>query len=410
LEKGKAMSYNEILTGGDCTTSPSSHQSERNVHRLTYDGKKFILIGTAHVSRESADLVERIITDEKPDTVCVELCKTRFEAIKQKNKWQDTDIVKVIKEKRVSLLLSQLLMTAFQKKIAKKLNINPGEDMMRAITKAEEINAEIALVDREIRITLLRAWRGMRFFSKVKLLPEIFLSMFSTEEITEEDIEKFKHQDALELAMRTIAEKLPEIKNTLVDERDSYLAHAIGNAPGHKIVAVLGAGHISGVMENFGKDIDVKPLLEIPPPSLWARLIGWGFPLFIVGLFIAGFFYSGAQTGMNMILGWSAITASFAGIGALLLLAHPLTIIASALAAPITTLHPLIAAGWVAGLTEVTVRKPKVRDFLDLAEDISSIRGFLHNKITRVLLLVAIVNLTTSIGTFVAIPVMIRFF
>ncbi|MDO9584914.1 MAG: TraB/GumN family protein [Syntrophales bacterium] len=410
LKKGNAMSRNEKSEGGSCSVPSPSRHSERNVHRLTCDGKEFILIGTAHVSRESADLVERVITGEKPDTVCVELCKTRFEAIKQKDKWQDTDIIKVIREKRASLLLSQLLLTAFQKKIAKKLNINPGEDMMRAITKAEESHAEIVLADREIRISMLRVWRGMRFFSKVKLLPEMLLSLFITEEITEEDVEKLKHQDALELAMRAVAEKLPELKNILIDERDRYLAHAIGNAPGHKIVAVVGAGHIAGVMENIGKDIDIKPLLEIPPVSLWVRVIGWGFPLFIIGLFIAGFFHSGAQTSMKMILGWSAVTASFSGMGALLLLAHPLTIIASALAAPITTLHPLIAAGWVAGLTEVTVRKPKVRDFLDLAEDATSILGFFRNKITRVLLLVAVVNLTTSIGTFVAIPVIIRFF
>jgi len=410
--KGRLGGFSsETTAGGNCTVPPSGRQKEEmNVHRLNYDGKDIILVGTAHVSRESADLVEKVITDEKPDTVCIELCKTRFEAIKQKDKWQDTDIVKVIREKRAPLLLSQLLLTAFQKKIAKKLNINPGEDIMRAITQAEENNAEIVLADREIRISLLRAWRSMRFISKVRFLPEMILSFFITEEITEEDVEKMKHQDALELAMRAVAEKLPEIKNTLIDERDRYLAHAIGNAPGRKVVAVVGAGHIAGVMENIGKDIDVKPLLEIPPVSLWVRLIGWGFPIFIVGLFIAGFFHSGVQTSMKMILGWSAVTASFSGMGALLLLAHPVTIIASALAAPITTLHPLIAAGWIAGLTEVTIRKPKVRDFLNLTEDIISIRGFFRNKITRVLLLVAIVNLTTSIGTFVAIPVIIRFF
>ncbi|HLA28704.1 MAG TPA: TraB/GumN family protein [Syntrophales bacterium] len=390
--------------------SLSRKQEEMNVHRLTCDGKEIIIIGTAHISKESSDLVERVITHEKPDTVCVELCPMRFEALKQRDQWKDTDIVRVIREKRTSLLLSQLLLASLQKKIAQKFNINPGEDMLRAVTKAEEIKSEIVLADREIRITLLRTWRRMRFFSKVKLLPEMFLSLFTTEDITEEDIEELKQQDALELAMRAISEKLPEVKTTLIDERDQYMAHAIGEAPGRKIIAVMGAGHVVGVMNNLGKAIDIEPLLEIPPASPWLRIIGWAFPLFIFGIFVAGFFLSGPRASMNMILGWSAVTASFSGLGALLLLAHPLTIIASAFAAPITTLHPLIAAGWVAGLTEATVRKPKVVDFLDLAADITSVRGFFRNKITRILLLVAVVNITTSMGTFVAIPVIMRFF
>jgi pheromone shutdown-related protein TraB len=217
-------------------------------------------------------------------------------------------------------------------------------------------------------------------------------------------------QDALEIAMRSLADKLPSIKTILIDERDLYLAYAIGKARGPKIVAVIGAGHVKGVRENMGKDIDIIPLLAIPPASSWAGIIGWLVPIFIIGLFVAGLFLSGIRASMNMIMGWSAVTAAFSGLGALFLLAHPLTIMASAFAAPITTLHPLIAAGWVAGITEATIRKPRVADFLDLAENITSIHGFFSNRITRVLLLVAVVNLTTSIGTFVAIPVIMRFF
>jgi pheromone shutdown-related protein TraB len=387
-----------------------AESEETNVRRLVCGGKEFIIVGTAHVSRESADLVERIITKEKPDTVCVELCKTRLEAIQQRDAWREMNIVKVIREKRATLLLTQLLLASLQKKIAKRLNINPGEDMMRAIVIAEENRAEIVPADREIRISLLRAWRSMGLFSKVKLLPEMLFSIFIAEEITEETVEKLKQQDVLELALRAVAKKFPEIKSTLIDERDRYLSYTIGNAPGHKIIAVVGMGHVDGIMENIGKAIDIRPLLEIPPASPWGKIIGWAFPLLIVGLFAAGLVFSGTRASMNMILGWSAVTASFAGLGALLLLAHPLTIIASALAAPVTTIQPLIAAGWVAGLTEAAIRKPEVKDFLNLSEDISSISGFFRNKITRALLLVAVVNLTTAIGTFVAIPLMIQYF
>jgi pheromone shutdown-related protein TraB len=381
-----------------------------NVHRLMQDGREIILVGTAHVSRESADLVERVIDEEKPDVVCVELCQARFDALKQKDKWQETDIVKVIRENRTALLLSQLLMASFQRKIAERFNINPGEEMLRAIGKAEDTGAGIVLADREIRVTLLRTWRMMRFWTKVKFLPEIILSLFIGEDITEEDIEKLKQHDVLDLALKTVGEKLPEVKTTLIDERDQYLAYRISHAGGRKIVAVVGAGHVPGIQQQIDQEIDIEAISKIPPPSVWAKFFGWGFSGAIIALFIAGFFYSGGQASINMMLSWSAITATCAAIGAILLLAHPLTILASALSAPIATLHPLIATGWVAGLVEASFRKPQVKDFLALKDDITTVRGFFRNKITRLLILVAFVNLTTSIGTFVAIPVMMKYF
>jgi pheromone shutdown-related protein TraB len=384
-------------------------EENQNVHRISREGREIILIGTAHVSRESADLVERVIAEEKPDTVCVELCRPRYEAIRQRDKWQQTDIVKVIREKRTSILLSQLIMASLQRKIAQKFKITPGEEMLRAIARAEEIGAEIVLADREIRVTLLRTWRKMGFWHKVKFLPDVILSLFATEEITEEEVEKLKQHDVLELALQTVGEKLPGLKTTLIDERDLYLAHTIGHAPGARIVAVVGAGHVPGILAHFDEEIDIELLNRIPEKGIWGRCAGWIFSLAIVGLFVAGFFYSGSQASLKMIAWWAIITASFAGLGALLLLAHPLTILASALSAPITTLHPLIAAGWVAGLAEASLRKPQVKDFLALTDDITSIRGFFRNKITRLLVLVAVVNLTTSIGTFVAIPVIMRF-
>ena len=382
----------------------------QNVHRLTLDSREIILIGTAHISRESADLVDRVITEEKPDVVCVELCKTRFEAIQQKDKWQEMDIVKVIRENRTALLLSQLLMMSLQKKIAERFNINPGEDMLRAISRAAESGAEVVLADREIRVTLLRTWRMMGLWSKMKFLSDMILSLFIGENITEENIEELKQHDVLDLALKSIGEKLPELKTTLIDERDQFLAYSIRNSQGRKIVAVVGAGHIPGIIENIGKAIDIDEINTIPPRSFWARFFGWGFSAAIMSLFVAGFFYSGGRTSIHMMLSWSVITAICATIGAMMLLAHPFTILASALSAPIATLHPLIATGWVAGLTEATFRKPQVRDFLDLKDDITTVKGFFRNRITRILILVVVVNLTTSIGTFVAIPVMMKYF
>lgn len=383
--------------------------NDQNIHRLTHNGKEIILVGTAHVSRKSSELVDQVIAAEKPDTVCVELCKSRFESIKQKKDWQETDIIKVIRGKQVLLLLSQLLMASFQKKIAEKFGVIPGEEMLRAMDKAEEIGADIVLADREIRVTLLRTWRMMGMWGKIKLLSGVLLSSFSHKDITEEDIEKLKQGDALELALETFGQKLPEIKTTLIDERDKYLAHKIGHAPGSRIVAVVGAGHIPGTIKNIGKNVDLSDTNRIPPKSRWGRIFTWLISAAVIGLIVAGFLHSGSEASLNMIKWWMIANGALAGLGAIVVLAHPVTIAASIISAPITSLNPMIAAGWVAGMTEAILRKPRVKDFMNLRDDIATMRGFRHNKITRILLLVVFVNLGSSIGTFVAIPMMMRY-
>ncbi|MDP6395966.1 MAG: TraB domain-containing protein [Desulfobacterales bacterium] len=234
------------------------------LHSLSFGDKTILLIGTAHVSRESADLVASVISEEKPDTVCVELCDSRYQAIRQKNKWQDTNIIKVIKEKKVFLLLSSLLLASFQKKIAKKLNIKPGGEMIKAIETGEAIGAKIHLADRDIRITLGRVWRVMGFWEKVKLLFQLVLSVGEIDEISENDIEKMKEQDVLESLLSDVGKSMPVMKKILIDERDRYIAHKIRSAPGEKIVAVVGAGHIPGVKTYWKTDTDIKALETLP--------------------------------------------------------------------------------------------------------------------------------------------------
>lgn len=380
-----------------------------NIHRIQTDDREIILIGTAHVSRDSAELVEKVIEEERPDTVCVELCQSRYDAIMQKTDWEEMDILKIIRQKRTSLLLSQLIMASFQKKLAERFKINPGEEMIRAVKKADEIGARVVLADRDIRITLKRTWRTMRFFRKLRFIYELITSIFIDEEISEEDIEKLKERDALELALQTFGKELPEIKTTLIDERDRYLARRIDDAPGQKIVAVVGAGHVPGIRENLGRDIDLAELDEVPPRGIAGRYMGWGISFAVIGLIVAGFFHSGSEASLNMIKWWILVNGVLAGLGALAVLAHPLTILASVVAAPLTSLNPMIAAGWVAGLTEAALKKPRVKDFMDLKSDISSVRGFWRNKITRILLLIVFVNIGSSIGTFLAIPLMMRF-
>jgi pheromone shutdown-related protein TraB len=387
-----------------------SNTSSGNTHRLAFDDKEIILIGTAHVSKESADLVDRVIEEEGPDTVCVELCEPRYKSITDKNQWQNTDLFKVIKEKRAFLLLMNLILAHFQKRIGQKFGIKPGEEMLRAINAAKEVGAQIALADREIRITLSRTWRLMGRWTKIKLLTQLLVSSGEFSEITEEDIEELKKKDVLEMLLSEIGEAMPEIRRVVIDERDQYLAEKIRTAPGRKIVAVVGAGHVPGIQGHWGKPVDMASLEEIPPKSKWTGLFKWGIPALIVGLIVFGFFTAGAAAGAHMIKWWIMANAILAGLGAAIAMAHPLTVLSAVLAAPLTSLNPMIAAGWVSGLVETFVGKPKVRDFESLPEDISSVKGFWKNRITRILLVVVFTNIGSSLGTFVAIPLIVKTF
>jgi pheromone shutdown-related protein TraB len=382
--------------------------NSKSVHHLQIDDKQVILIGTAHVSKESAQQVRQVIQEENPDTVCVELCQSRYQSIRQKERWQETDIVKIIREKKSFLLLSNLLLASFQKRIAKKLDIKPGQEMITAIETAEEMDAEIHLADRDIRTTLSRTWRAMGLWSKIKLLFQLMLSLGEVEEISEEDIEKMKNEDVLTTLLAEVGKSLPVLKKILIDERDQYLAEKIRTAPGGKIVAVVGAGHVPGIKKYWNTDIDIRALEQLPPKSHTAGVLKWLIPGAIMAMFIAGFFYGGAQAGKDMIIWWIAANAILAGIGAIIALAHPVTIVTSMLAAPLTSLNPMIAAGWVSGLVEAFSRRPKVKDLEKLPEDILSVRGFWRNKVTRILLVVVFTNLGSSIGTFVAFPVIVK--
>jgi pheromone shutdown-related protein TraB len=378
------------------------------VHRLSHEDKEIILIGTAHVSKESARLVTSLINEVKPDTVCVELCESRYRTIQQKDAWLNTDIVKVIKEKKSFLLLSNLILSSFQKKIAKKFDIAPGQEMIQAIRAAEAAGSQVCPADRDIRVTLSRIWHHLGFWGKAKLVFQLLLSLGNTDEITEKDIEKMKQEDVLETILSEIGKSLPVLKKILIDERDIYLSQKIKSAPGRKIVAVVGAGHVRGIKSYWNESMEIAPLETIPPKSKVSDAIQWIMAAGIIILFALGFYHGGAKAGADMIKWWMIITGLLAGLGAMLAMAHPLTIISSVLAAPLTTIHPLIAAGWVSGLVEAFSSKPKVKDLESLPEDILSVRGFWRNKVTRILLVVAFTNLGASIGSMIAIPLMIN--
>lgn len=388
----------------------ASEINNNNIPRIQIDDKEVILVGTAHVSKESVDLVESVILSEHPDTVCVELCQSRYQAIMKNDQWLEMDIIKVIKEKKSFLLLANLLLASFQKRIGEKLGVKPGEEMVRAIQTGESTGAGICLADRDITITLSRTWRSTGFISKMKILFQLLLSMTEAEEIDEKTIEEMKQADMLQSILAEVEKSHPQLRKILIDERDQYLAHKIRKSPGKKTVAVVGAGHVPGILKYIQADIDIKPLEVLPPKGKLGGILKWLIPSAIILMVAVGFFHGGAEAGKNMIAWWIIAHGLFAGIGATIALGHPLTVLSAVFASPVTALNPMIAAGWVSGIVEAFTKTPKVRDLENLSQDILSVRGFWRNKVTRVLLVVVFTNLGSALGTFVALPLMIRAF
>jgi len=376
---------------------------EPNVDLIEHDGRRFYLVGTAHVSKNSADLVEKTIREHRPDTVALELCDSRYETLSNPERWKETDIYTVIRSGRAYVLMAQFALATFQKKLADEFGIRPGEEMHRAMQVSHATGTNISLVDREVRTTLKRAWASAGFFTLIKIIFSMFTSMFETQEISKEDIEKLKTGGELAMAIDEFSGSLPGVKTALIDERDQYLAAKILASPGDTVVAVIGAAHVPGIKKAFGTDIDIAKLDEIPPPKRIFKIIGWGIPLLLLALIIAGFIVSGRETSEQMVLAWVLANGISASLGTMVALAHPLTILTAFVAAPITSLNPTIAAGWVCGLTEAYLRKPRVIDLERVAEDLTSVRGIWTNRVLKVLLVVVLANLGSSIGTFIGV-------
>jgi pheromone shutdown-related protein TraB len=383
--------------------------TEENITRIHLDGKELILIGTAHVSKQSADQVKEVIERELPDSVCIELDDQRYKSIMEGNKWKETDIFKVIKEKKATLLLMNLAISSNQNRLAKQFGIKPGQEMLQGIESAKEIGAELVLADRNIQITFSRIWSNVGIWGKGQLLTAIVYSIFNKESISEEELEKMKSQDTLNAALAEISEAFPRLKTPLIDERDQYLAQKIKEAPGDKVVAVLGAAHVPGITKEIHRDHDLQALTKTKPKSKGPNIIGWAIPVFILAI-IAITFFLNPSAGMDQAISWILWTGVLAAIGAALAFGHPLAILSAFVAAPLTTLHPLLAAGFVSGIVQTYFHRPNVRDFETLSEDVFSIKGFWRNKVTRVLLVVVLTNLGGSLGTFIGGADVIRLF
>ena len=376
---------------------------EEHITRVEYQGKEIILIATAHVSKQSAELVKEVIDREQPDSICVELDEDRYQNIKNPKKWENTDLVQVIKDKKVGFMLAQLVLASYQRKLAKQLDTNVGEEMLQGIRSAEETGAELVLADRNIQTTFMRIWRKMSLKEKFDLLLNVFFALDEEDEteISDEEIAKLLQKDMLEAAMTSMKEEFPKIGDILLCERDQHLANKIKNAPGKKIVAVLGGAHVAGVKEEIFKEQNMAEITSVPPAGKAGKIIGWAVPLAIVALIAYGFVQC-FQTGMEQVLSWILWNGSLAALFTAIMLGHPLSILTAFVVAPISSLNPMLACGWFAGLMEAHIRKPKVEDVNNISNDIFSIKGLFHNRFLRTLLIVIMANLGSTLGTIIA--------
>ncbi|MDD3212627.1 MAG: TraB/GumN family protein [Eubacteriales bacterium] len=378
-----------------------------NVTRIHYQDKEIILIPTAHVSKESVELVKQIVAEEKPDSICVELDEQRYQTLQNPKAWESTDIVKVIKSKKVGFLLANLILSSYQKRMAKRLNTNVGQEMVQGIKCAEETGAHLVLADRSIQVTFMRIWRKLNFWEKAKLIFNLVFSFATDEDVSEEELKQLMEGDMLESALSEMKKQFPKIGNILISERDQYLAAKIKNAPGPKVVAILGGAHLPGVRKNIDLEQDTDELTHIAPKKPTGKIVGWTITLLIVGLIVYGFI-TNTETGLKQISSWVLWNSVLAGGFTALAFAHPLSILTSFVVAPLSSLNPMLACGWFSGLVEASVRKPTVSDVNSIPEDIMHLKGFFKNRFLRILLVVVMANIGSSLGTFVAGLDMIR--
>lgn len=385
-------------------------QPVRRVHR---DGTEYVLLGTAHVSRRSAEAVREMIAAESFDAIAVELCDHRARAMREPDAIARLDLFSVIREGKVGVIAAGLALGAFQRRLAEQFGIEPGAEMRAAMDEADARQLPCWLIDRDVGLTLRRARATLGFWDKTTLTAGMIGSMVSSDEISEEDIEQLKQGDMLQSTFAEFARQSAPLYRSLIAERDQFMAarlrqEAATLAP-RKVLAVLGAGHLEGIERHLNSDQQqpAELLLEVigePKPSNVGKWLGYALIVLVLGGFAWGFSRS-ERLGFDLLINWIVITSSMGALGALAAAAHPLSILAAAVSSPLTPLHPALASGMISGAVEAWVRKPKVEDFAQLRDDVMHWRGWWRNSVTRVFLVFFLTSFGTSIGVWIAIGV-----
>lgn len=381
--------------------APAAGEYPSEVRILEQDGRRYVLVGTAHVAQASIDLVRRVIEQERPDCVCVELDPRRYEALQKEEAWDQLDLRQVIRQNQLSTLLLNLLLASYQKKIGAELGVKPGTELLEATRVATELKIPFELCDRDVRVTLRRAIAGTPFLRRLWILSELLASMFDAPEISEKDLEELRQQDVLSDLMEEMGRQHPNLKKVLIDERDAYLCERLRRAPGQTLVAVVGAGHLKGMQKALEthQPIDLEALDVIPPVNPIWRWLGWGVPLAILGsLFYIGFEKGLAAAGDNLLL-WALAGSIPSTIGAILSLSHPLTILAAFVAAPFCILSPLIGTAHVTAFVQAWVEPPRVHELHNVTDEVGKFTSWWRNRVLRVFLAYILPGIGSMIGS-----------
>ena len=371
-------------------------------------GRRFVLVGTAHVSEQSVEEVSRAVESVKPDCVAIELDEKRLASLENPDSWRNMDIVKVLREKSGFLMLANIILASYEKKLGLSAGVKPGDEMLAAIRKAREMGISTEMVDRPVSVTFRRAWAENSLSGKCNLLAALLASAFSKEEVSTEQIENLKNKSEMDELMSEVAQELPDVKRVLIDERDFYLASHIWQCKGDTVLAVLGAGHLPGVQAHLEKlasgeeNPDCSEIERVPEKSTGAKAAGWIIPALIVALIVSGFVFGGIKKGWDMLSAWVLWNGALAAVGALVAGGHPLTVLVSFVGAPFTSLCPFIGIGVVSGIVQAVICKPKVEDMENLSSEPLSVKSFYKNRILRTLQVFFLSSIGSSVGTFVA--------
>jgi len=371
--------------------SPEQLLNEQPIREITRDGVDYVILGTAHVSRASVDAVRQMADSDDYDAIAVELCPARHQALTKEQQWQEMDLYRIIREKKAGLVMANLALGAYQRRIAEQFGIEPGAELKAAAEAAVKHDVPLQLIDRDLATTLKRSYRAVPWYKRIMLTTGLVMSTVSSEEIDEEQIEKLKEGDILESTFTEFAEQSPELYEALIAERDRFMAarlrqENIGNA-GKRILVVIGAGHLDGLAKYLSDDnedpkTEVSRLSELPPPNRWIKFVPWVIATLVLTGFYLGFSKS-PELGWELVTLWVVINGGLAALGALIARAHPLTILSAMIAAPLTSLNPAIAAGMVTGAVESWLRKPKVSDLERLRDDATTLKGWFKNPFLK---------------------------
>ncbi|MFK7159466.1 TraB/GumN family protein [Marinospirillum sp. MEB164] len=371
---------------------------------------EYTLLGTAHVSKQSADEVRALIQSGEFDAVAIELCPARFASMTDPDALAKLDLFQVIKQGKAGLVAANLALGSFQQRVAEESGIAPGAEMQAAIEEAQAKGLPLWLIDRDVGITLKRVYRNVPWWQRAGLLSGLIGSLFSREKVSADEIEKLKEGDVLESTFSEFAAESEKLYQPLIAERDHFMALRLAEENGtsqyKKVLVVVGAGHLKGLAENLNSHLPEKPQEQLailnsqPAASRWPKMLPW----VIAALVLLGFglgFSRNTELGWQLITDWVLINGGLSALGVLIAGGHPLTVLTAFLAAPLTSLNPTVGAGMVAAAAELWLRKPTVADFSSLRQDTAQWTGWWKNRVSRTLLVFILATLGSAAGTYI---------